>query len=129
MKNLSAPKFLLLFFFLTGSIYVFSQDTRNVEPNQSSKSRFSTVKKKRKGLFSKGNNSSEVQYKTSEEELIAFRKRVSEAYAENAKSENKARKQKTKEAKKGEKYHGHKRPPKKRPVGKQKFCNICKIKH
>lgn len=70
-----------------------------------------------------------MELKTAEEEKIAFRKRVNEAYKKNAKTELKASKVKKREAKKGEQFHGHKRPPKKRPPGKQKFCKICKIKH
>ena len=106
-----------------------AQDTRNVETPASPNVRYKSVKSERKGFFSFLKKKERAGVRTNEEELAAFRKRVSEAYRENAKAEYKAHKVKRKEARSGEKFHGHKRPPKKRPPGKQKFCKICRIKH
>ena len=106
-----------------------AQDTRSSEVRQPAP-RYQAYKKQKKGLFSflKKKNK-EPKLKSLEEEKLAFRKRVSEAYWENEKVNYKTQKVKKKEAKKGKKFHGHKRPPKKRPVGKQKFCKVCRIRH
>jgi len=106
-----------------------AQNTRTAEIPKQPKPQYQAVKKEKKGLFSFLKKKDKPQLKFSEEERLAFRKRVSKAYAENAKIERKADKIKRKEAKRGEKFHGHKRPPKKRPPGKQKFCKVCRIKH
>ncbi|MEQ9466357.1 MAG: hypothetical protein RLN88_03045 [Ekhidna sp.] len=106
-----------------------AQNTRNAETPKPRQPQYQAAKKEKKSLFSFLKKEKKAELKTAEEEKFAFRKRVNEAYRENAKVEYKARKVKKKEAKKGEKFHGHKRPPKKRPAGKQKFCKICKIKH
>ena len=106
-----------------------AQNTRSVDDPRQSRPQYQAVKKDKKGFFSFLKKDRRTQLKTSEEEKIEFRKRVSKAYKENAKTEIKAERVKRKEAKKGVKFHGHKRPPKKRPPGKQKFCKICRIKH
>ena len=108
---------------------VFSQNTRTAESPKQPAPRYQAVKKEKKGLFSFLKKDKGLQAKTAEEERIAFRRRVSEAYKENAKEEYKADKLKWKEAKKGKQFHGHKRPPKKRKPGKQKFCKVCRIRH
>jgi len=118
---------MLLSVILTG--YIQAQDTRNVTNPTPPKPQYQAIKKKKKGFFSFLKKKDNVQLRTNEEELMAFRKRVSESYRENAKAEYKAYKVKRKEAKKGKQFHGHKRPPKKRPPGKQKFCKVCRIKH
>ena len=109
--------------------YTYSQNTRSAEVAKTPRPQYQAAKKEKKSFFSFLKKEKASELKTSEEERLAFRKRVSQAYKENAKVEFKAKKVKKKEAKKGEKFHGHKRPPKKRPPGKQKFCKICKIKH
>ena len=114
---------------LFGVGLLLAQNTRTVETLKQPRPQYQAAKKEKKGLFSFLKKKDKPQLKFSEEERLAFRKRVSKAYAENAKIERKADKIKRKEAKKGEKFHGHKRPPKKRPPGKQKFCKICRIKH
>ncbi|WP_424961610.1 hypothetical protein [Ekhidna sp.] len=108
---------------------LFAQNTRTAEIPKQPAPRYQAVKKEKKSFFSFLKKKDKPQLKFSEEERLAFRKRVSKAYAENAKIERKSEKIKRKEAKKGVKFHGHKRPPKKRPPGKQKFCKICRIKH
>lgn len=107
----------------------YAQDTRSAEARKPPRPQYQSVKKEKKGFFNFLKKDKSKELKTSQEELIAFRKRVSKAYAENAKVDRKVQKVKKREAKKGEKFHGHKRPPKKRPPGKQKFCNVCKMKH
>jgi len=109
--------------------FATAQNTRNTSTEKPPKPQYPAVKKEKKGFFGFLKKEKNIQYKTSEEELIAFRKRVSESYGENAKIQQKVHKVKRKEAKKGEPFHGHKRPPKKRPPGKQKFCKVCRIKH
>lgn len=118
--------FCVLLVTLTVLSYAHAQDTRNVA---TPKPQYQAFKKEKKSLFSFLKKEKKVELKTNEEERIAFRKRVSEAYRENAKAEYEVYKVKRKEAKKGERFHGHKRPPKKRPPGKQKFCKVCRIKH
>ncbi|MBC6401467.1 MAG: hypothetical protein GDA51_12300 [Ekhidna sp.] len=110
-------------------VLVVAQDTRNASPINSTKPKYQVVKKEKKGLFGFLKKDKDTLYKTYEEELVSFRKRVSESYKENAKVDHKVSKVKRKETKRGEPFHGHKRPPKKRPPGKQKFCKVCKIKH
>ncbi|MEQ8904564.1 hypothetical protein [Ekhidna sp.] len=109
--------------------YSYAQDTRSTETRKPPRPQYQSVKKEKKGFFDFLKKDKSKELKTSQEELVAFRKRVSKAYAENAKVDRKVKKVKKREAKKGEKFHGHKRPPKKRPPGKQKFCNVCKMKH
>ncbi|MEQ9305892.1 MAG: hypothetical protein RJQ14_18405 [Marinoscillum sp.] len=109
--------------------FSYAQDTRSAEVRKPPRPQYQAVKKEKKGFFDFLKKDKSKELKTSEEELVAFRKRVSKAYAENAKVDRKVQKVKKREAKKGEKFHGHKRPPKKRPPGKQKFCNVCKMKH
>ena len=111
------------------AISLKAQDTRNVASPTPPRPQYQAFKKEKKGLFGFLKKDKAPQQRTNEEELIAFRKRVSESYAESAKAEYKAKKLKRKEAKKGKQFHGHKRPPKKRPPGKQKFCKVCRIKH
>ena len=106
-----------------------AQNTRTTEVKQP-KPRYQAFKKEKKGLFSfLKKKKKEPQLKSLEEEKLAFRKRVNEAYWENEQIQYKTQKVKKREAKKGKKFHGHKRPPKKRLPGKQKFCKICRIRH
>ena len=83
-----------------------AQDTRSSEVRQPAP-RYQAYKKQKKGLFSflKKKNK-EPKLKSLEEEKLAFRKRVSEAYWENEKVNYKTQKVKKKEAKKGKKFHG-----------------------
>ena len=118
--------FLFLFVF---AVVVAAQDTRNVSTPTAPRPQYQAYKKEKKGLFGFLKKKETTELRSNEEELAAFRKRVSASYKENAKAEYKAYKVKKKEAKKGVKFHGHKRPPKKRPPGKQKFCKVCRIKH
>jgi hypothetical protein len=122
-------KVCLFFLSVCFALLSYAQDTRSAEVRKPSQPRYQSVKKEKKGLFHFLKKDKNNELKTSQEELVVFRKRVSKAYAENAKIDRKVRKAKKREAKKGEKFHGHKRPPKKRPPGKQKFCNVCKMKH
>lgn len=108
---------------------LFAQNTRTAEIPKPPTPQYQATKKEKKSIFSFLKKDKSLQLRTSEEEKLAFRKRVSKAYKENAKAERKADKIKRREAKRGEKFHGHKRPPKKRPPGKQKFCKVCRIKH
>ena len=120
----------LLFGLLLAFVGVCSaQNTRTPDAYKPPRPQYQSYKKQKKGLFGFLKKDKRLELKTAEEESVAFRKRVSLAYKENAKTERKAEKVKIKEAKKGESFYGHKRPPKKRPPGKQKFCKICKIKH
>jgi len=122
-------RFLFIYLLLIAIGSASAQNTRSTEVKQPAP-RYQAYKKEKKGLFSflKKKNK-EPQLKSLEDEKLAFRKRVSEAYWENEKVNYKTQKVKKKEAKKGKKFHGHKRPPKKRPVGKQKFCKVCRIRH
>ncbi|WP_420318382.1 hypothetical protein [Ekhidna sp.] len=107
----------------------FAQNTRSAEIRKPPKPQYQAAKKEKKGLFNFLKKDKKAESKTNQEELVAFRSRVSKAYAENEKVERKVWKNNRREAKKGKKFHGHKRPPKKRPPGKQKFCKVCRIKH
>ena len=109
--------------------YSKAQDTRNVSTPTPPGPQYQAVKKEKKGFFSFLKKEKKVEQMSNEEVRLAFRKRVSASYKENAKAEYKIYKVKRKEAKKGVRFHGHKRPPKKRPPGKQKFCKVCRIKH
>ncbi|WP_425390877.1 hypothetical protein [Ekhidna sp.] len=122
-------KSLLILFVISITCVSYAQDTRSAEVRKPPRPQYQATKKEKKGFFDFFKKDKKAELKTSQEELIAFRKRVSKAYAENAKVERKVVKHKKREAKKGEKFHGHKRPPKKRPPGKQKFCKVCRIKH
>lgn len=122
-------KFFLAFFLLSICFGSLAQDTRSPDSYKPPRAQYQSSKQEKKGLFSFFKKNQKVELKTAEEESIAFRARVSQAYRENTKTAIKAEKVKRKEAKKGESFYGHKRPPKKRPPGKQKFCKVCKIKH
>lgn len=106
-----------------------AQDTRSPESVRPARPQYQSVRKEKKGLFAFLKKGQKHDLKTAQEESIAFRARVSQAYRENSKEAIKAERVNLKEAKKGESFYGHKRPPKKRPPGKQKFCRVCKIKH
>lgn len=122
-------KIILSLVILLFGVSSFAQNTRSAETPKPPRAQYQAAKKEKKGFFDFLKKKKSTDLKTSQEETLAFRKRVSKAYAENAKIDRKVKKVKKREAKKGEKFHGHKRPPKKRPPGKQKFCNVCKIKH
>ena len=107
----------------------YAQDTRSPESVRPARPQYQSAKKEKKGLFGFLKKEQKHELSTAQEEYIAFRARVSQAYRENTKEAIKAERVKMKEAKKGESFYGHKRPPKKRPPGKQKFCKVCKIKH
>lgn len=99
-----------------------SQNTRNTEsPKATRYSEFEKDENKGFLFFKK----KEKHTSTYEEEVVDFRKRVSEAYRKNAKEEIESQKKRYQDPT----YFGHKRKPKKRKPGNQKFCKVCGIKH
>lgn len=115
-------KGLLFFAFVLLGTLSYAQNTRTAETPKPARPQYQSVKKEKKGLFTK---KKKVKTSTNESEVAAFRARINKVYKEKAKEEKKADKKRYKE----HGYFGHKKPPKKRPPGKQKFCKVCKIKH
>jgi len=113
----------LFIIFLFFGLICFGQNTRSVEAPKPPKPQYQAFKKEKKGFFSFLKK--HKRKKTNKTEVEAFRERIQDVYKEKAKEERLANKKRYR--KQG--YFGHKKPPKKRPAGKQKFCEVCKIKH